>query len=369
MSFLTAVLGGIGAYGQGRQQAQQFNLQQQTAQQELAQRQAEMGLEQAKWKEAARQNLANRGYDPSTGQWNQTTGEYEGAHRFVMPQPLTRVVPGRVGAHYQTTPQDYINHYNSLANWYMQTGQSDLGDMAAKNAQEMTTELMRQQAERSSFAKAVLLNQMTSNRDFQLSDLTSQRAAATQNDILNREMTMLPLLIAGREQVGEAVKSTPNYGDLHRLGLYTSDIKTARTNQNSVDTWINNQIASTNAEAVKQAGSQNATVINQQNSAWATGVLKFVALVKKDPKRAASITQQIQASPAMTDSQKTTAILAIQRAADAQQQYNSANTSYQQAVKTGQQGGGAGGGGSNAASNPTSTRPSLLPRQAVPLEP
>lgn len=337
MSFLTALLGGIGAFGQGRQQQQQYNLQNQQTQADIALRQQQATLEQAKWKETARQMLAGRGVDPSTGTYNPTTGEFEGAKPFVMPQGLQRIVPHPVGTKYQPTVQDYINHYNSLASWYTHTGQSDLGDLAAKNAQGLQTELMRQQAEQSSFARAVYLSKLTSDRDFQLEGAREGAAQTREDDVTQRFFTELPYLIQGREQV----KGSPTFGDIHQTGLIKSQVTAANKAMTDAYNWTDNAVTKmTTAATAAATGDKN--VINQKMADFKHGLDGKLAEIKANPGKADSYIKQIYALP-LTDSQKQLAETAINKVARAQMGVHNANSLWQQSQAQAQKDAAAGG--------------------------
>lgn len=163
MSFLTAILGGLGGYGAGRQQRQQFNLQQQQYNQEEADRQRTLGMDEAKYREAARQVLANRGTDPNTARWNPATFQYEGGTPFQMPKG------------WETVPRDPSQaaaHFMRLLNIYsgQDRGQSDAAQIALggyNTAQAQQTELQKyaqqQQLEQTKFGQSVWLENIKAN--------------------------------------------------------------------------------------------------------------------------------------------------------------------------------------------------------------
>jgi hypothetical protein len=83
VSFLTAALYGLGAFGQGRQQRTQNQLAQQQQQQQAAYDQAQIAAEQARTRDERTQNQL----DPATGQFRP----------YIPPRPLTQVFPNNHG--------------------------------------------------------------------------------------------------------------------------------------------------------------------------------------------------------------------------------------------------------------------------------
>lgn len=141
MSFLTAILGGLGGYTAGRQQHQQTQMQQQRYDQEEADRQRGLAMDEAKYRDAAQQILANRGTDPKTAQWNPQTMQYEGGTPFAMPKGWEQV---------PTDPQQAAGHFMRLLNIYSQQnrGQSDPAQMALTGYQTAETQLTEAQKAR-----------------------------------------------------------------------------------------------------------------------------------------------------------------------------------------------------------------------------
>lgn len=163
MSFLTAILGGLGGYSAGRQQRQQFNSQQQQYNQAEADRQRALGMDEAKYREAARQVLANRGTDPNTARWNPATFQYEGGTPFQMPKG------------WETVPKDPSQaaaHFMRLLNIYsgQDRGQSDAAQIALggyNTAQAQQTELQKyhqqESLEERKFGQSVWLENIKAN--------------------------------------------------------------------------------------------------------------------------------------------------------------------------------------------------------------
>lgn len=146
MSFLTAILGGLGGYAAGRQQRQQVNLQQQQYNQQEADRQRTLGMDEAKYRVAAGHEYANRGFDPTTARWNPTTFQYEGGTQFAMPKG------------YQQAPTDPVQaaqHFQRLLSIYAAQGRGDSDE--ANMAMEGYKTAMTQVTEKGKFAQQLAI--------------------------------------------------------------------------------------------------------------------------------------------------------------------------------------------------------------------
>lgn len=136
MSFLTAILGGLGGYAAGRNQRQQTNLAQQQYNEQEADRRRALTMDEAKYRDAAQQILANKGTDPATAQWDPQKMQYTGGTPFAMPKGWEQV---------PTDPAQAAGHFMRLLNIYSQQnrGQSDPAQMALegyKTSEQQLTE-------------------------------------------------------------------------------------------------------------------------------------------------------------------------------------------------------------------------------------
>jgi hypothetical protein len=134
VGFLTALLTGVGGYGQGLQQRRQNQQEQTRLDQEQAYRQseearqnAELTLDQQKAQRDTEAAQRNKGIDPATGK------------PFLMPLAISQVVPGNKGKP-ATDPQT-LAHLYAYANWLTQTGQADLAAATLDRAKAMESDI------------------------------------------------------------------------------------------------------------------------------------------------------------------------------------------------------------------------------------
>lgn len=119
MSFLTAILGGFGGYGQGRYQQEQ-----------LKQNQEYADMAKQQWDYQKRAYQQNQGINPDTGQ------------PYQMPSELTQIRPNNAGRGGPATPEEMLAHYMKVAQWYRQTGQTDAAADAMSMAKDYNAQIL-----------------------------------------------------------------------------------------------------------------------------------------------------------------------------------------------------------------------------------
>lgn len=158
MSFLTAILGGYGAYGAGKAQAQQTAFQENLASQQEADYQKQLAQQSAAFKQTSAADLASRGLDVNTpgAYWDDASQQWVGAKPFTPPSSLMRIVPHPVGPNYKVTPEDLYSHAMDWANYYTRTGQTNMAALSTAQAANIYTQMAAQAAQDARFRDALL---------------------------------------------------------------------------------------------------------------------------------------------------------------------------------------------------------------------
>ena len=291
MSFLTALLGGaggyLGGYGAGKQQALQNRQEQQRLNQEQAYREAEerrqdeeLRLEQQKQQLAVDAYQRNLGKDPATGK------------PFVVPLPLSQVAPNNKGK--QPTDQQTLAHLYALANWYNQTGQSDMAASTMDRAKAMESDIRAN--------NALMLRQTLDLYNQGQMDQRSANAIAgalqrNQNTIggaSSREQTMADALMA--RALLQADTSTQN--NIRTTGTSRQNTldNIRQRNQTQTDLFMRGYEAQNARAAADAAKSGNPVVLPYPNlDAFKRNLSSNIATVAQDPKKLASLLKALDA--------------------------------------------------------------------------
>jgi hypothetical protein len=384
MSFLTAILGGLGGYTAGRQQRQQYNMQQQQYNQGEADRQRALGMDEAKYRDTARQLLADRGTDPNTARWNPATFQYEGGTPFQMPKG------------YQQAPTDPVQaaqHFQRLLSIYAAQNRADSPE--ANLALEGYKTAMTQVTEKQKFGQEIALKNLGYQYDVNLAGV---RAAYTQQ---GREYDANQAMI--REQMSEAHQDTMknndhvfdifklNYPSLNKMWEISSKGPaaqvqiTAKAAQGNIDSLRNqiNALSTANDKSKGLMPGQKGPVVNPNMDDFSTKIWKSYYQVAAHPERlkdaldyvkkreaiynAGGVTTKDKQGNTVTDpgwspSQGAAASNYLNLAAQTGQAQQAAQSNFkllQQQAMSGQLGGG--GGGSYDPRNPTQRQGALPP--------
>lgn len=233
MSFLTAILGGAGAYNQARQNNALF-------QNQLEQQRATTGMEEAKWQETARQLLGQRGIDPNTAKWNPQTMQYEGGTPYQMPKGWEQV---------PTDPQQAMGHWARLMGTFTEQNRPDYADWASK----MYTSAATQQTEAQKLAAQFGLEQMKGGYALQAAGMKEQgdwnRAIYSENNQNNRQQMGFQQqdhLKNLEQNFTLYTRSNPTFAEAYNASAKTptAALDTAQKQVETNRTWLSQQISS-----------------------------------------------------------------------------------------------------------------------------
>jgi hypothetical protein len=324
MSFATALLYALGGRNRGRQQTYENQQQQQQLTLEQQREARESAIQTAQEKALQDQTLRARGLDPSTGTWNQSTYQFDNARPFAPLPDEQRVVPGKVGTHYQVTPQDLVAHYTRLAQQYAEEGRTDRANIMQNQAATIQQEILRAQTENATF-----------NRELALFGLRDKATDARQQKTLDSE-TERQLRSEGFEM--NAMGDRQDYSTWQsRVRDAQTGVRTAAGAVTKAGSTIESEMAkleSSNVDAGKGKTHKDAqgntvpdVVVNPAMGAYRQLVGGIVAKIKGGAgvDYANKKIDEISKNPNFSDAQRDTAIGIISEYRDAVQQAQQAH--------------------------------------------
>jgi|HubBroStandDraft_4_1064222.scaffolds.fasta_scaffold00042_47 hypothetical protein len=323
----TALLYGLGGYGQGRQQRfqnEQAQIQSRQTQEQIdaekQYRQREEALQAATLKAAQDQALRARGINPASAQWDPNTLEFTGGKPFAPLPDEQRIVPGKVGTHYQVTPQDMIAHYTRLASGFAEEGRTDKANIYGNLAAGIQQEILRAQNEAATFNRELILTNLRDKQDI-------ARMDKSENATLSRTI-MGEAAVSQREgqqqafqdwksqitQANQAVQS-----DRRDISSLTGAMSSSLGKLNGANTAASQGKTARNAQGQLVPLNQ----VNPNMGQWKMDVNETVhsILTARDPQTAASTAIDKFSKSGYSQDQIGEAIDLFQRAGDAATRY------------------------------------------------
>lgn len=362
MSFFTALLAGLGGYGAGKQQATQNQLAQRQLTDEEQYRQRQAALQAAQERTTQEQALRARGIDPATAQWDPNAYQFTGGQPFKPLADETRVVPGKVGTHYQVTPQDLIAHYTRLASGYAEEGRTDKANLYANLAAGAQTEVLRAQSEAATFNRELVLtglrNNLELNRMDKSENATLQRTLLGEAEIARRQ-GLTQDYETWKTQITQANQAVQS--DRRDISGLTGALSTSLGKLNGANT------AASQGKTTKNAQGQVVPLnqVNPNMGGWKSDVNQTVhsILTAPDPEKAAQTAiDGVSKHAGYSQDQIGEAIDLFQRAGDAASRYREDTRGLQDLYHQ-RPSAATGGGGSDAGGNPTSSGGKIPPRK------